>query len=76
MPIPIEAYAKPEWVRLRDRYTVAGIENQKARFIDYGAYPRSYRNGYFPQPGYNPNHNSITIERVRMDNDDVVHRPY
>lgn len=76
MPIPIEAYAKPQWVRVKERYTIAGITNQRARFIDYGQYKRNYRHGYFPQPGYNPNHNSTRLERVRLDSDNVTHKGY
>lgn len=76
MPIPIEAFVNPKWIRLQERYTIAGIENAKARFIDFENYPRNYRDGVFPQAGYNVNHNSIRVERVNLKNDDITLLPY
>jgi hypothetical protein len=68
----IEDFKKPRWIRMRERYTIAGIPNQRARFMDYSQFKRSYRHGRFPQPGYNPNHDSTRVERIRLDRDDVT----
>lgn len=76
MPIPIEDYITPKFIRLRERYTIAGIEDAKARFINFEDYPRSYRDGVFPQAGYNVNHNSIRVERINLKVDDVTLLPY
>lgn len=76
MPISIEEYATPKWIRLRTRYTIAGIEDQKARFINHSDYPRNYRGGDIKQPGYNPNHQSTRIEKINLRTDDLTLKPY
>jgi len=76
MPIAIEEFVNPTFIRVRDRYTVAGIENQKARFMVVEQYPRRYRHGYWPQAGYNPNHQTIRVERIRLDSDNITLKGY
>ena len=76
MPISIEEYSEPKWIRLRTRYTIAGIENKNARFINYEDYPRSYRGGDIKRPGYNVNHQSTRIERLNLKNDNLTLKPY
>lgn len=80
MPISIDEYALPRWVRVRERYTVAGIENQKAKFSeivhDTANNKRKYRHGVWLQPGYNPNHNSTRVESTRLDSDDYTLKGY
>lgn len=76
MPIPIEDYATPKWIRFRERYTIAGIEDAKAVFVDFDQYPRSYRDGVYPQAGYNVNHNSTRVEKINLRNDDITLKPY
>jgi hypothetical protein len=68
-------YREPAWVRNRVGYTIAAIYNKNARFMDYGQYSRSYRNGEFKQPGYNPNHQSIRVEKVNLNRDDLTLKP-
>lgn len=79
MPISMNEYALPRCVRLRERYTIAGIENQKARFseivFDTENNKRKYRAGYI-QPGYNPNHDSTRVESTRLDSDDYTLKGY
>lgn len=75
MPISIEEYREPKWIRLRTRYTMAGIEDQKARFINYEAYPRNYRGADIKRPGYNPNHQSTRVERINLRVDDLTLKP-
>lgn len=76
MPIEIEEFVNPSFIRLRERYTVAGIPDQRARFIVIEQYPRRYRYGYWPQAGYNPNHQTTRVERIRLDSDDITLRGY
>lgn len=80
MPLSLGDYALPRWIRLRDRYTVAGVENQKARFsqITYETAnnKRKYRDGAWLQAGYNPNHDSTQIEKIRLDSDNITLKGY
>ncbi len=75
MPIDISEYAEPSFVRRRERYTIAGIESDKAVFINPEQYPRRYRYGYWPQAGYNPNHNSTRVEQVNLRSWDYTLKP-
>lgn len=65
-------YREPAWIRHRVGYTMAAIYDKKARFMDYAQYPRSYRNGELKQPGYNPNHQAIRVEKVNLTRDDLT----
>lgn len=80
MPISIREYALPRWIRLRERYTIAGVENQRARFSeilhDTANNKRKYRDGEWLQAGYNPNHDSTQMERIRIDSDDITLKGY
>jgi hypothetical protein len=75
MPLDISNYAEPYWIRVRDRYTMAGIENDKAVFMDFEDRPREYRLGYWPQGGYNPNHNSTRVEKINLKQWDYTLKP-
>jgi hypothetical protein len=75
MPLDISEYAEPYWIRVRDRYTIAGIESDKAVFMNYEDYPRNYRGGDFPQAGYNPSHNSTRVERINLKQWDYTLKP-
>jgi hypothetical protein len=75
MPVTEADLRHPYWIRVRDRYTIAGIENDKAVFMNYEDYPRNYRGGDFPQAGYNPNHNSTRVERVNLRQWDYTLKP-
>lgn len=75
MPISIDAYSEPAWIRDRVRYTIAGLTDKKSRFINTAQYPRSYRGGAFKQAGYNVNHQSTRVERINMSSDDITLKP-
>ncbi len=75
MPISIEEYREPSWIRDRVRYTMAGLTDKKSRFIDTARYPRNYRGGEFKQAGYNVNHQSTRVERINMFSDDITLKP-
>ena len=74
MPIDISEFATPRFIKLQERWPMS--YNQKDRFIDYSADTRRYRGeAGFPQPGYNPNHNSTKVEKIKLDVDDITLRP-
>lgn len=75
MPIDISEYATPSWTRVRDRWTIAGIESDKAVFINPEQYPRRYRYGYIPQAGYNPSHNATRVEQINIQSWDYTLKP-
>lgn len=76
MPISLDEFSTPKFTKLRTRYTIAGIEDSKARFMNYGDYPRNYRGGDIKRPGYNPNQQSIRIENINLKTDDLTLKPY
>jgi hypothetical protein len=75
MPLSESDYREPAWIRHRVGYTIAGVHDRKARFMDFSQHPRSYRNGEFKQPGYNPNHQSVRVERSNLERDDLTFKP-
>jgi len=81
MPISIEEFANPKWVRLQNRYPMS--YNKEDRFNEIcprhfaGRYPGSEgREGGWKQPGYNPNHQSTRVERIRVRSDGITLKPY
>lgn len=74
MPIPDSAFQKPEFTVLRERYPMS--YDPKDRFPDYYDI-RSYRGSDgFPQPGYNPNHNRKSPQKVPLYTDNYTILPY
>jgi len=69
MPISIEEVRHPKWVRIEEKYPLS--YNSDDRFLKFETCPRNYRGGDFKQPGYNPNHNQIEVERVNINNDNL-----
>lgn len=74
MPIPIEDFREPKFVRYKTRYPIS--EDKLDRFYKFETNPRSYRGGEFKQAGYNPNHQSVSVERVNLRSDDLTLKPY
>ena len=81
MPISIEAYAQPEFIKIEDRYPMS--YNKEDRFNEIC--PRHHaaryrgdegREGGWKQAGYNPNHQSTTVERIRVRSDTITLKPY
>jgi len=72
MPIDIEEFKEPKLVRYKERYPMS--ENSKDRFMKFEDYPRSYRGVgvTFPQAGYNPNHQSTTVEKINLESDEYT----
>lgn len=75
MPISIEEFREPKFIKQEERWTL--VPNEKARFIRHDEYPRNYRgdNGTFPQAGYNPNHQSTTVEKINLFTDNYRLKP-
>ena len=75
MPLSESDYREPYWVRHQKGYTVARIVSERSKFMDFEQYPRSYRGGRYPQAGYNPNHQSIRVERANLYKEDLSLKP-
>jgi hypothetical protein len=77
MPIPIEEFATPTWVRYRTRYVGNTTTDKKDRFPNYEEdHKRSWRGpDGWKQAGYNPNHQSTRIEKINLYTDDFTLKP-
>ncbi len=82
MPVPIEAYIEPRFIRYRERYPMS--YNKSDRFLNTIAQGHSVeryngdidaRNGW-KQAGYNANSNSTRVERINVRSDDISLKPY
>lgn len=80
MPIPIEEFANPEFIRFRQGYTISRLPNARAKYSEIvwreENETRRYRNGQWPRAGYNPNRQATRVERVRITNDNPTLNPY
>lgn len=80
MPIPIEEFANPEFIRYREGYTIARITGKQAKYSEIlwmeENDTRRYRDGQWKRAGYNPNRQSTRVERVRIANDSLTLDPY
>ncbi len=81
MPISEDAFREPKWIKLRDRYPTSYVADDKYNEInprhDAGRYPgEEGREGGWKQAGYNPNHNSIALERITIRSDTIQLKPY
>lgn len=81
MPISIEEYATPKFFRQQERYPMS--YNKEDRFNEINPrhnadrYPGDEgRDGGWKQAGYNPNHQSTRVERVRVRSDDITLKSY
>ena len=81
MPIPIEDFASPKFTKLQDRYPMS--YNKEDRYNEIcprhfaGRYPGDEgREGGWKQAGYNPNHQSTMIEKIRIRTEDLTLKPY
>jgi hypothetical protein len=74
MPIDMEEFRTPRFIKYKTRYPLS--ENKNDRFYKFETNPRGYRNGEFKLPGYNPNHNSRTVEKVNINSDNIQLKPY
>ena len=74
MPISMEAYRQPKWIRYREKQPFS--TNKKDKFYKFETAPRSFRGGDFKQAGYNPNYDSTRVENINLKSDDYTLKPY
>ncbi len=87
MPVSLAEYANPRWVKMRTRYPWVEDKNYnyKNMTIRPGTFLARYQTDHvnvrddgWKAPGYEANHDSVTIERVntRVDTTLKGRRPY
>ncbi len=81
MPISIEEFATPAFTRLQQRYPMS--YNKEDRFNEINPMHSASRymgsegrEGGWKYAGYNPNHQSTRVEKIRVRSDDVSLKPY
>ena len=78
MPIPIEEFAIPRFVKIETRYPMSYDKRDRFNEIcprnNITRYGYGSRNGW-KQAGYNPNHNSTVLERIDVRSDNIILRP-
>lgn len=82
MPIDINDYAQPFWIRQRDRFP--WVEERNYNYANLTINPRTFVGRYmdggegigWKAAGYNPNHNSTRIERVIITRSVESLKPY
>lgn len=82
MPIPISDYRQPQWIRYEERYPWSDDKKDKFNEINPRHFAGRYRGGVgreggWKQAGYNPNHDSTTLENLGdIRRDDITLKPY
>lgn len=81
MPVSENEYREPQFVKYQERYPIS--YNKNDRYLDTVVNPRVFEGRShggarteWKAPGYNPNHNSTTLERVNLTTDSPSFRPY
>lgn len=76
MPIDLEAFAYPEFFRYKQPQPL--IPDKKARYYNTTTTTdfRQYREGYFPQQGYNPHLNQARPRKININNETYTLPPY
>jgi len=72
MPITLEDIRHPKWIKIEEKSPIS--YNSDDRYMRFEDSPRSYRGGVFKQPGYNPNHNALGVEKVSLNSDNLQFR--
>lgn len=78
MPIPIEEFATPRFVKLENRYPMS--YDKRDRFNEVFPMDNVQRCGHgsrdgWKQAGYNPNHQTTKLEHIDVRSDDITLRP-
>lgn len=81
MPISIEEYKQPQLTRLLPRYPMSYNKEDRFNEINPPDYVGRYqgsegKEGGWKQAGYNPNHQSTRIEKIRIRTDEITLKPY
>lgn len=74
MPIPIEEFATPRFIKLEPRYPMS--YDKRDRFNEIFPEHNVQRYGFgsrdgWKQAGYNPNHQSTSIEKIDVRSDNI-----
>ena len=72
MPISIDEYREPKWIKMKEGATMS--RDNKEKWYKFDTDPRGWRDGFL-LPGYNPNSNSVSVEKIRIDNEELQLRP-
>ena len=80
MPISENEYREPKLVKYQERYPMS--YNKNDRYTDTVVNPKvlqarsnSIDGSGWKQPGYNPNHNSVTIEKINLTIESPILKP-
>ena len=81
MPISIEEFSTPKWIKYQERYPLSYDKEDRFNEINPRHFAGRYqgtegREGGWKQAGYNPNHQSTRVERIRVRSDDITLKPY
>lgn len=81
MPVSENEYREPRFIKYQERYPISYDKNERyTATLTNARVPAARANSVdgsgWKQPGYNPNHNSTTIERVNLTTDSPTFRPY
>jgi hypothetical protein len=81
MPVPIEEYSVPRFVRFQERYPMSYDKEDRYNEINPRHAANRYlgdegREGCWKQAGYNPNHQSTRVEKIRVRSEDITLKPY
>ena len=81
MPISIEEYSLPTWIRYQIRYPLSYNKTDRFNEINPRHAANRYvgdegREGGWKLPGYNPNHQSTRVERIMIRSDTITIKPY
>jgi len=81
MPVGENEYREPRFVKYQERYPMSYDKNE--RYTATVVNPRVFTGRSnsidgtgWKAPGYNPNHNSTTVERVNLTTDSPTFRAY
>ena len=81
MPISESEYREPQFSKYQERYPMSYSKTD--RFLDTIVNPKCFEGRSnsigalgWKQQGYNPKHNSITIEKINITNDNITLKPY
>jgi len=81
MPISESEFREPKFTRYQERYPMTYNKNERytATVVNpkiLQARVNSIDGSGWKLPGYNPNHNSISVERVNLTTESPTFRPY
>ena len=76
MPISMDAFAYPEFVKYKPLLPFGENKQDKFYATTGDSHKRRYKNGSFPQQGYNPHLNQAKPRKININKDDYTLPPY